>query len=295
MSKNNKLSRWKSKGHAAEGIPTLEELENTPGYCSLERLEKGPVAVIECIQEIPCNPCEIACHREAINIGSPITNLPVLNVDKCNGCGLCISLCPGLAIFTVDLTYNDESALVSLPFEFLPLPEVGDTVMTTDREGKEVCEGKVVKVVDKPRQGKTPVISVSVPKECALIVRGISIKKGKSSNDKSGVKSNANNLRISNHPILGQEEHRKEVTITMDGEKMTAREGEMIIAALLSAGIRINRFTAKYNQARGLFCGIGHCTDCIMTVNGLSNVRTCVTPVEEGMVIETQYGNGRLA
>ena len=69
--------------------------------------------------------------------------------------------------------------------------------------------------------------------------------------------------------------------------------GDRLVAALLSAGIRVNRFTAKYNQPRGLFCGIGQCTDCMMTVNGVSNVRTCVTPVEEGMVIETQYGNGK--
>ena len=40
-----------------------------------------------------------------------------------------------------------------------------------------------------------------------------------------------------------------------------------------------------------MFCAIGRCTDCVMIVNGKSNIRTCITPLEEGMVVETQYGN----
>ena len=48
---------------------------------------------------------------------------------------------------------------------------------------------------------------------------------------------------------------------------------------------RIQRFDSN---PRGVFCGIGQCTDCVMVVNGQPNTRTCVTKVEEGMVIETQ-------
>ena len=83
------------------------------------------------------------------------------------------------------------------------------------------------------------------------------------------------------------------MAITVDGKTIEAREGEMILAALLAAGIRVNRYTSKYNQPRGFFCGIGQCTDCVMIVNGIPNVRTCVTPVEEGMVIETQHSRGK--
>ena len=50
----------------------------------------------------------------------------------------------------------------------------------------------------------------------------------------------------------------------------------------------MNRYTLKKHEARGAFCGIGQCTDCVMIVNGQRNVRTCITPVAEGMVIETQ-------
>ncbi|HKL12875.1 MAG TPA: (2Fe-2S)-binding protein [Halanaerobiales bacterium] len=98
------------------------------------------------------------------------------------------------------------------------------------------------------------------------------------------------NNRINNHPILGKREEKEKVEIIFDGNKITAEKGEMIAAALYANGIRINRYTIKYNEPRGIFCAIGQCTDCSMVVNGIPNVRTCITPVEKGMVIETQYG-----
>jgi len=285
--KNNQILSWISKGAAVEGIPTPDELKKTPGYPCLQRLQEGPLAVIECIEKIPCNPCEAACPSGAIRIGSPITNLPVLDENKCTGCGICISSCPGLAIFVINLNYTDELALISFPLEYLPLPEVGEQVPVVDREGKKVCKGGVVKILNKPKQDRTPVVSISIPKKYALIVRGISVKKNNS------LRENENKMRVLDHPILGQQNPGEMVTITVDKKKIKAREGEMIIAALLNAGIRINHFTRKHRQPRGIFCGIGQCTDCIMTVNGIPNVRTCVSPVEEGMAIETQYGEGK--
>ena len=292
---NSRIRLWISKGAAVEGIPTLDELEKTPGWPSLKRLQKGPVAIIECIEEIPCDPCEAGCSLGAIKIGSPITNLPVLDEDKCTGCGVCISSCPGLAIFVLSLNYTDDEALVSFPFEFLPLPEVGEEVSAVDREGKKISRGKVVKIVNKSKQDRTPVLSISIPKRYALVVRGISGPKGGFSRQNSSLKSgkSENKKRVLDHPILGRQSPAKTLRITVDGKKIKAREGEMIIAALLSAGIRVNRFTSKYNEPRGIFCGVGQCTDCVMIVNGIPNVRACVSPVEEGMVIETQYGEGK--
>lgn len=100
-------------------------------------------------------------------------------------------------------------------------------------------------------------------------------------------------VRVDHHVILGEKEDEKLVTIMVDGKEMQAKEGEMILAALIANGKIINRYTAKRNEPRGLFCGIGQCTDCAMIVNGKPNVRTCVTPVKEGMVIETQHGLGK--
>ena len=66
----------------------------------------------------------------------------------------------------------------------------------------------------------------------------------------------------------------------------------MIAAALIANGVEVFRYTQRHHHPRGIYCGIGRCTDCVMIVNGIPNVRTCVTPVEEGMVIETQHGVG---
>lgn len=98
--------------------------------------------------------------------------------------------------------------------------------------------------------------------------------------------------RIKHHVILGELEDRRKVTITVDGVELEAFEGEMIAAALLAHGIKVFRYTEKTRSPRGIYCGIGRCTDCIMTVDGVPNVRTCVTPVRDGMVIQTQHGLG---
>ncbi len=100
-------------------------------------------------------------------------------------------------------------------------------------------------------------------------------------------------MRIVNHPILGVMKPRKRVYIKVDGNKVEALEGESILAVLLANGIRVCRYTKKRNEPRRLFCAIGRCTDCVMTVDGVPNVRTCVTLAEEGMSIETQRGLGK--
>lgn len=106
------------------------------------------------------------------------------------------------------------------------------------------------------------------------------------------MRENKPEMRITSHPILGKPEERKKVIIEFDGNPIEAYEGEPIAAALLAAGIKAFRYTTKYNEPRSLFCAIGKCTDCMVIVDGIPNVRTCVTPVRPGMKIETQYGLG---
>jgi predicted molibdopterin-dependent oxidoreductase YjgC len=98
--------------------------------------------------------------------------------------------------------------------------------------------------------------------------------------------------RILEHPILGPLQETEMVTITVDGTPLTARKGEMIAAALAAHGISSFRKTMKRHEKRGIYCGIGRCTDCVMIVDGIPNVRTCVTEVADGMVIQTQIGSG---
>lgn len=96
--------------------------------------------------------------------------------------------------------------------------------------------------------------------------------------------------RITNHPILGETPQRKLVTFTYNGKTLEGYEGEPIAAALRVAGVMTHRYTAKRHEPRGVFCAIGRCTDCVMVVDGMPNVRTCITPLKAGMTVETQYG-----
>ena len=151
------------------GVATQADLELvTP---TKERLAKGPIAVIECFQRIPCNPCYTSCKRGAIKEFEDINDRPEIDVDKCNGCGICISNCPGLAITVIDETYSETETLVKIPYEFLPLPEEGVFVTGLDREGRPICRAKVVKVLNTKTMDKTPVVSLAVPKEFAMAVR----------------------------------------------------------------------------------------------------------------------------
>lgn len=99
-------------------------------------------------------------------------------------------------------------------------------------------------------------------------------------------------LRVKRHPILGDMVAGEEVTIFVDGRKVPARAGEPVAAALYAAGIRTTRFSRRRGEARGPFCMVGRCTECVMTVDGVENVRTCMTPVRDGMRVETPGGGG---
>ena len=99
-------------------------------------------------------------------------------------------------------------------------------------------------------------------------------------------------MRIENHPILGKLKKGEEIEIVVDGKKVKAYKGESIATSLIASGIKVFRYTSKFNEPRGIFCAIGRCTDCVMDVNGRPNVRTCITPVEKNMVINTQKGSG---
>jgi len=95
-------------------------------------------------------------------------------------------------------------------------------------------------------------------------------------------------MRVIEHPVLGHVRKRKPVEITVDGKVIEAFEGEPIAVALLAAGIRVFRKSRRKAEPRGVFCCVGHCTDCILKVNGKPNVRACVIAVEHGMRIETE-------
>ncbi|MFZ5974113.1 MAG: (2Fe-2S)-binding protein [Bacillota bacterium] len=99
-------------------------------------------------------------------------------------------------------------------------------------------------------------------------------------------------MRIQQHPILKTFDKGKRVAFEFDGKAMEGYEGEPVAAALRAAGVMTHRHTTRFGNPRGIFCAIGRCTDCVMVVDGKPNMRTCVTPLREGMKVETQFGAG---
>lgn len=149
------------------GILSCEDVKNIAP--SDERMKKGPVAIIECLQSIPCDPCANVCRFGAI-VKKSIIDVPRVDFAKCTGCGTCVGACPGLAVFVVNLAYSADKAMVMLPYEF-ELPDIGEVVAGLDREGKECGKAKVVRV--KKFKDRTGVVSVAVDKNLAMAVRNI--------------------------------------------------------------------------------------------------------------------------
>lgn len=155
------------------GLASKEQIENS--FPTMERLQKGPVAIIECFQRIPCNPCATSCKRGAIVPFYDINDLPNLNHEACNGCSFCVFNCPGLAIMVVDYTYSDTQASFKIPYEFLPLPIEGSNVTGLDRNGGVICDCKVLKVSSSKVMDRTPLVTVAVDKKHLMTFRNIKV------------------------------------------------------------------------------------------------------------------------
>lgn len=163
------------KGLAQTGYISEEELENHPGIPSAGRRKKSAVVVIECIQDIPCNPCETSCKVDAIVVGEDITNLPHIDEDKCIGCLSCIHICPGQAIFVVDESMEGK-ATIALPYEFLPLPGKETVVTALDRSGSELGDATIVRVRKSKRMDQTAVVTMEVSREWSMTARAFKMK-----------------------------------------------------------------------------------------------------------------------
>lgn len=91
---------------------------------------------------------------------------------------------------------------------------------------------------------------------------------------------------------LPRVERGQQITVSIDGQPVLAYAGESVAAVLLAQGIRSFRHTAKTGEGRGIFCGIGICYDCLVTVDGVANLRACLTSVAADCAIETRSGAG---
>jgi sarcosine oxidase subunit alpha len=86
----------------------------------------------------------------------------------------------------------------------------------------------------------------------------------------------------------------REVSFTFGGERVRAFEGDTIGSALYASGQRVFSRSFKYHRPRGLLCCSGNCPNCMMTVDGVPNVRVCAEPVREGASVAPQNVWGSL-
>jgi predicted molibdopterin-dependent oxidoreductase YjgC len=98
--------------------------------------------------------------------------------------------------------------------------------------------------------------------------------------------------RIRDHALLGTLEPAATVTFTFDGVAVAGRDGEPIIAALLAGGVRTLCTMPRFGEPRGGYCMVGRCIDCQVIVDGVPNMRACMTPVAEGLEVRTQHELG---
>ena len=82
-------------------------------------------------------------------------------------------------------------------------------------------------------------------------------------------------------------------TFSFDGREIPYPAGQSVGAALWAAGVRSFRTTRHEGRPRALFCGIGVCFDCLVTVDGRADERACVVPARDGLHVTTQEGAGR--
>lgn len=158
-----------SQSLLARGYIAEDELAAFPPM-SLKR--SGIHPVIECTQNIPCDPCQEACKAGCIRVGSDIVKIPVLDEEvTCTGCGMCVACCSGQAIFLVNEDFEPGFATVGIPYEFVPRPEPGALGQALDRAGTPVCEAEVISCRATRAMDKTALLTMKVPVEFASKAR----------------------------------------------------------------------------------------------------------------------------
>lgn len=101
-------------------------------------------------------------------------------------------------------------------------------------------------------------------------------------------------MRIEEHPVLDFEKERKKIHFTFNGQPVYGFEGDTIASALHALGIKTLSHSIELKRPRGFYCAIGNCSSCHMIVDGIPNVKTCITLLKEGMDVKVQTNKGEL-
>ena len=80
------------------------------------------------------------------------------------------------------------------------------------------------------------------------------------------------------------------LTLTIDGQAVTAEPGETVAAVLLRQQTPANRSTPVQGSPRAPYCMMGVCFDCLAIVDGAASTQSCLVTVREGMRVERQFG-----
>lgn len=104
-------------------------------------------------------------------------------------------------------------------------------------------------------------------------------------------KRQVGSMRIEKHPILNFPQKAK-ISFIFEGDTVFGYEGDTIASALHALGVLTLSFSIKLERPRGFYCAIGNCASCNMIVDGIPNVRTCITPLKEGVIVERQRDKG---
>jgi len=100
-------------------------------------------------------------------------------------------------------------------------------------------------------------------------------------------------LRIKEHPILDFKEKEK-IFFTFNGQRVFGYEGDTIASALHALGIKKLSESMELKRPRGFYCAIGNCSSCRMIVDGIPNVRTCITLLKANIDVKVQTNKGEL-
>ena len=100
-------------------------------------------------------------------------------------------------------------------------------------------------------------------------------------------------MRITKHPILSFPK-KEEIKFTFEDMEVVGYEGDTIASALHDLDVKTLSYSIKKDRPRGFYCAIGNCASCNMIVDGKPNVRTCITPLKKGIVVERQRDKGVL-
>lgn len=175
--KNNEMvpKEWQETGNILKSKPGKLHSVYIP------KKTEGVFPIINCAQEIPCNPCTTVCPKNCIKLdGDTIMDVPVYANDACIGCGRCVSICPGLAITLVDYRKSSDYVEVTIPFEFKEDKiKKGHVVTAVDAEGNWLQDVEVLDVENIKSNNKTLLVKLKASKENAKSIAGIRVQQEK--------------------------------------------------------------------------------------------------------------------